>query len=64
MCCSTVSRVTTAQSVGSTACTLAERGPPSSDISPTYSPGPCRLSVTSRPRASETKARSRPDSTM
>lgn len=35
MWCSIVSRVTMAHTVGSTACTLAERRPPSRDISPT-----------------------------
>ena len=64
MWASSCSRVTTAQTVGSAASTLAERGPPSSAISPTYSPGPYRPSVSSLPLASATKARSRPARTM
>ena len=44
-------RLTIAQVVGSTVTTDAERGSPSSDISPTYSPAPWKLITTSRPAA-------------
>jgi hypothetical protein len=42
-------RLTIAQVVGSTVITDAERGDPSSIISPTYSPGPWKLMTNSRP---------------
>ena len=41
-------RLTIAQVVGSIVITDAERGEPSSDISPTYSPGPWKSMTTSR----------------
>ena len=40
---------TTTQVLGSSVFTDAEREPPSSDSSPTYAPGPCSDSTTSRP---------------
>ena len=42
-------RLTIAHVVGSTVMTDAERGEPSSDISPRYSPGPWKSSTTSLP---------------
>ena len=42
-------RVTIAQVVGSTVITDADRGLPSSDISPTYSPAPWKAITNSRP---------------
>ena len=45
-------RVTTTQVAGSSVSTLAERGPPSSDISPIYSPAPYMPSVISLPLSS------------
>ena len=57
-------RLTTAQVVGSTVITDAERGAPSSDISPTYSPGPWKSMTNSRPASLLAKTFTRPDSTM
>src|SRR5260370_8222004 len=42
----------------------ADRGLPSSDISPTYSPGPKKLSTISRPASLLAKTFTRPLSTM
>ena len=44
-----LARLTTAHVVGSTVITDAERGAPSSDISPTYSPGPWKSMTNSLP---------------
>ena len=44
--------------------TEAERGLPSSDISPTYSPGPKKLSTISRPASLLANTFTRPLSTM
>ena len=51
-------RLTIAQVVGSVVITDAERGLPSSDISPTYSPGPWKAITTSRPAALLAKTKS------
>src|SRR5450631_389592 len=59
-----LARVTMAHDVGSMVITEADRGLPSSDISPTYSPGPKKLSTISRPASLLAKTLTRPLSTM
>ena len=59
-----LARVTSVQVVGSVVITEADRGLPSSDISPTYSPGPWNAITTSRPAALLAKTFTRPESTM
>ena len=57
-------RLTTAQVVGSTVITDAERGEPSSDISPRYSPGPWKSITTSLPASLLAYTLTLPESTM